>query len=84
MWFSLPYGAPEHRKALGQRSEGGAGRRPAPAPRDTEVASGQRGPQSRGAQEQCAIRGGLSFGDFIFGRTKKSHLPWVSHPQLQF
>ncbi len=45
---------------------------------------GQRGSQSRGAQEQCGIGGALSFGYFSLREIKKSSLPRVSHPQVLF
>jgi hypothetical protein len=58
-FFGSPYGAPEHRKALGERPEGVARRMRATGPRDRMSRRASAGAQSRGAQEKRAIRGGL-------------------------
>ncbi len=72
--FNPPYAAPEHRKALGKRPEGVAHRTWATVPRDRSRV-GQRGPQSRGAEEQRGIGGRAFFGSFLC--TSKESYPWV-------
>ena len=59
-----PYAAPEHRKALGIRPEGVAHRTWATVPRDRSRV-GQRGSQSRGAEEQRGIGGSVSLDTFL-------------------
>ncbi len=65
-----PSAAPEHRKALGMRPEGVAHRTWATVPRDRSRV-GQRGSQSRGAEEECGIGGGLFFRLFLLAATKE-------------
>jgi hypothetical protein len=55
----------------------------APAPPRQDVASGQRGPQSRGGEDQGAIRGVLSLVSF-FARAKKETRPRCGEPPLAF
>ena len=53
----------------------------ATAPRDRSRV-GQRGFQSRGAEEQCGIGGGVFLGYLLLAETKEGNLPRVSHPQV--
>ena len=43
---------------------------------------GQRGSQSRGAQEKRGIGGGLFLGYLLLAGTKEGNLPRVSHPKV--
>jgi hypothetical protein len=79
--FPSPYGAPEHRQALGKRPERGKDRRSLPDPRGRDAASGQRRDPKRRSAGSVRHQGALSFGYFSFARAKKSNLLSVSHRQ---
>jgi hypothetical protein len=81
-FFYPPYGAPEHRKPLGERPERGKDRMSLPDPRGRDAASGQRRDPKLRSAGSVRHQGALLFGDFFFGQARKSHLPPVSHRQI--
>src|SRR5512147_2304767 len=82
VFFFSPYGAPEPRKALGERPEGVAHREVRDWPTRQEVSLGQRRdpkPRRRGSGRHP---GRAFFWFLFFARAKKRNLRWVSHPQV--
>ena len=83
--FPTPYGAPEHRQALGVRPEGGAAGMSAPDPRGRMSRRGSTGTQSRGAEVSAPF--GVSFLLVTLLWTSKEESPRVqgrSYPPLAF
>ena len=81
-FFQPPYGAPEHRKALGVRPAGVDNRRLATGPRGRDDALGQcREPK---AAERRTVRheGALSFGFFSLREQRKETRPRCGEPQV--
>jgi hypothetical protein len=81
-WFSLnPYGAPEHRQALGERPQGRAPGSARLAHEGGSLVGPARVPKPRNAGE-VRHPGRAFFWFLFFARAKKRNLPWVSHPQV--
>jgi hypothetical protein len=82
--FKTPYGAPEPRKALGERPQGrrqGCLRLPR---RDRMSRRGSAGPKAAEARESLRHPGRAFFWFLFFARAKKETRPRCGEPQLGF